>query len=563
MRNFRVIAQAASNFPLEQHTWENIGHLIQYDWGLSAYVYLQNSSFYYMIEGGSEYYNIWISLDPNDSAGFPINGMFADYILSTIGPEDYTSSSAGLHKWNMFTETWDPIVIATEQSGATHHSSDGSVAFSANQGKIDLSRIGNPDRIWLVLEANEAGPIRVPQNGFAFLDITNKFAAAFTVQKEIGLIPHPGTAFPREPQSWVIDRLETANATLFFKNYGAQSIQNIEFTILVPPEVNILSGSTSSSSTSIAPDQNKTFEIQVNRTGFGTSTLVASFTYNNEKAEMNEPIILQQKLTMVPRVDLQVMVPKEKLLWKQRYPINVTVTNLDPYAATVDLVPSASTTWQTHVPLQEVITVTINPLSTLTLYPLVQIEGSNVGYSVFFEETRLNWIVIAVNFTNPNIRFSEVLVDDEQYGLGSVDMEIGRNHTVTGTIQNLENVSYTVTIVLKEGSYSQIQQSNDANFSPYYSVQTVELSPIANTTVSFPLFVLESVENDRYTRLSLAIEMDQSYFQHTEISVALVSHPNQTSTMDLMMIIVLIILAGIVAKITCDAILRSRNNGEH
>jgi len=553
--NFQTMAQMVSDFPIEQYIWERTGPLIRYDWGLSAYIYLDNNNFYYMIVGGSEFYSIWISLDPNDSDGFQINGMSVDYVLSTVGPEDRASSNAGLHKWVPSEKKWKPIVIAnmTEygQSGVVYRSSDGSVAFSANQGKVDLSKMGNPDKIWLVLEANEAGPIRVPQNGFAYLDMTNMFAAVFMVYKEIGHIPHPGTAFPPEPHSWVINRFETANATIFLKNYGTSSIQNIHVNISVPPEVKVLNG-TLIWSTSLDPEQNETHAVQINRTSFGTSILGTSFIYNVRETETIGPITLQQKFTMIPRVDLNITAPQETLLWMQHYQINLTIANLDPYAVTVDLKPSSLACNQEH----DVITLTLNPLANTTLYPRVRIKGSNIGYAAFFEEIKLDWATASVNFTYPDIWISEVFIDNEQYNLGYVDMEVGKIHTVQGTIQNEVNASYSVTIALKEGSYSQELSFWDVRFAPNYSIQAIELLPNSDKTITFHIFALDKPETGKYTTLSLAIEIDQTYLRGTEVLIELVSQPEPFLTPEIILICVLMFLIGILAKIVYDVISR-------
>jgi hypothetical protein len=553
--NYQTMAQTVSDFPIEQYVWENTGPLIHYDWGLSVYIYLDNNNFYYMIVGYSEFYAIWISVDPNDSDGFEINGMSVDYVLSTVGPEDHTSSSAGLHKWVASEEKWKPIVIANmtdyDQSGVVYYSSDGGVAFSANQGKVDLSKIGNPDRIWLVLEANEVGPIRVPQNGFAYLDITNTFAAVFMIFKEIDPIPHPGTAFPPEPHTWVINRFETANATIFLKNYGTSSIQNIHVNLDLPPEVKVLNG-TLIWSTAIGPEQNETHAVQINRTGFGTSILNTSFTYNVGETETIGPIALQQKLTLIPRVDIDITAPQETLLWKKHYPINLTITNLDPYAVTVDLKPSALAYTQEH----DVITLTLNPLGTVTLHPRATIKGRSIGYAAFFEEIKLDWAAASVNFTYPDIWIREVFIDNEQYGLGYVDMEVGKMHTVQGTIQNEENASYSVTVALKEGSYSHELSLGDARFAPDCSTQAVELLPNSNQTITFHIYALDKPETGGYTTLSLAVEIDQTYLRGTEILIELVSQPEPFLTPEVILICALMFFVGILAKIIYDGISR-------
>jgi len=553
--NYQTIAQTVSDFPIEQYVWERAGPLIHYDWGLSAYVYLHNNNFYYMIVGGSEFYAIWISVDPNDSDGFQINGMSVDYVLSTVGPEERTSSSAGLHKWVASEQKWKPIVIANvtdyDQSGVVYYSSDGSVAFSANQGKVDLSRIGNPDRIWLVLEVNEAGPIRVPQNGFAYLDINDMFAAVLMVYKEIGPIPHLGTAFPPEPHSWVINRFETANATIFLKNYGTSSIQNIHGNINVPPEVKVLKG-TLIWSTSLGPEQDETHAVQINRTSFGTSILNTSFTYNVGETETIGPITLQQKLTMIPRVDLDITAPQETLLWMQHYPINLTIANLDPYAVTVDLKPSTPAFTQER----DVITLPLNPLANTTLYPRVKIKGSSIGYAAFFEEIKLDGATASVNFTYPDIRINEVLINNEQHNLGYVDIEVEEMHKVQATIQNEENASYSVTVVLKEGSYSQELSSGDVRFVPGYSTQGAELQPNSNKTITFYIFALDKPETSKHATLSLSIEIDQTYLRGTEVLIELVSQPQPFLTPEIILICVLMFFIGIFAKIIYDVISR-------
>ncbi len=550
-----TMVQTVSDFPIEQYVWERTGPLLHYDWGLSAYIYLHNNNFYYMIVGGSEFYAIWISLDPNDSDGFQINGMSVDYVLSSVGPLDRTSSSAGLHKWVASEEKWKPIVIANmteyDQSGVVYHSSDDSVAFSANQGKVALSQIGNPDRIWLVLEANEVGPIRVPQNGFAYLDITNTFAAVFMVHKEVGPIAHPGTAFPPEPHSWIINRFETANATIFLRNYGTSSIENMNVSINVPPEVKVLNG-TPLWSTSLGPDQNETHALQINRTSFGTSILETSFTYKVGETEAIGPINLQQMLAMIPRVGLEITAPQETLLWMQHYQINLTIANLDPFAVTVDLKPS------TRVYTQEgdVITLTLNPLANTTLYPRVKIKGSSIGYAVFFEEIRLDWATALVNFTYPDIWIGEIFIDNNPYNLGYVAMEVGKTHTVQSTIRNEENASYSVTIVLKEGSYSQQLSSGDVLFAPNYSTQAAELQPNSNKTITFHIFALDKPEISRYATLSLAIEVYQTYLRGTEVSVELVSQPKPFPTPEIILFCVLMFFIGVFAKIVYDILSR-------
>ncbi len=559
--NFRTMAQPVSDFPIEQSVWERTGPLIHYDWGLSAYIYLHNNNFYYLIAGGSEFYAIWISLDPNNSSGFQINGMAVDYVLSTIGPEDRTSSSGGLHKWDASTEKWEPIIIANmtehDQSGVVNHSHDGSVAFSANQGKLDLAKIGDPARIWLVLEANEAEPIRVPQNGFAYLDTTNMFAAVFMVYKEMVPIAHPGAAFPPEPHSWVINRSETAHAEILLKNYGPKSIQNINASLNVPPEVNVLNG-TLVWSTSIGTEQNTTHTIQINRTCFGTSILNTSLFYNVEETEAIGPITLQQKLTLVPRVDLDITAPQEALLWMQYYPINLTITNLDPVAVTVDLRRSALAYTQEH----DIIAVTLDPSATITLHPSARITGSSIGYAVFFEDIKLNWETASVGFTYPNIWIRDVLIDNEPYNLGYAEMDVGQMHAVQGIIQNEENASYAVTVVLKEGSYSQELSSENIRFMPDHSQHAVDVPPNSNKTVAFHIFALDKPEISKYTTLSLAIEINQTFLRGTDVQIELVSQPESILTPEVILLILLMFLSGILAKIAYDVISRQRKINE-
>jgi len=557
--NFQTLAQPVSDFPIEQPVWERTGPLIHYDWGLSAYIYLHNNNFYYLIAGGSEFYAIWISLDPSNSSGFQINGIAVDYVLSTIGPEDRTSSSGGLHKWDASAEKWESIVIAnmTEhgQSGVVYHSHDGSVAFSANQGRLDLAQIGNPERIWLVLEANEAGPIRVPQNGFAYLDTANMFAAVFMVYKEIGSIAHPGTGFPPEPYSWAINRSETANAEILLRNYGPKSIQNINASLSVPPEVNVLNG-TLVWSTSMEPEQNKTHIVQINRTSFGTSILTTSLFYNVEETEAIGPITLQQRLTLVPRVNVDVTAPQETLLWMQHYPINLTITNLDPVAVTVDLKRSALAYTQE----QDIITIALNPSATITLHPSAKITGSSIGYAVFFEDIKLDWATASVGFAYPSIWIRDVLIDNEPYNLGCAEMDVGQMHTVQGTIQNEENASYAVTVVLKEGSYSQNLSSGNARLIPAYSLQAVEVPSNSNKPIAFHIFALDKPEISKYTTLSFAIEIDHTFLRGTEVSIELVSQPESILTPGVILIGLLMFLSGILAKIAYDVISRQRKS---
>ncbi len=321
--------------------------------------------------------------------------------------------------------------------------------------------------------------------------------------------------------------------------------------INVPPEVKVLNG-TPLWSTSLGPDQNETHALQINRTSFGTSILETSFTYKVGETEAIGPINLQQMLAMIPRVGLEITAPQETLLWMQHYQINLTIANLDPFAVTVDLKPS------TRVYTQEgdVITLTLNPLANTTLYPRVKIKGSSIGYAVFFEEIRLDWATALVNFTYPDIWIGEIFIDNNPYNLGYVAMEVGKMHTVQSTIRNEENASYSVTIVLKEGSYSQQLSSGDVLFAPNYSTQAAELQPNSNKTITFHIFALDKPEISRYATLSLAIEVYQTYLRGTEVSVELVSQPKPFPTPEIILFCVLMFFIGVFAKIVYDILSR-------
>ena len=554
---FEAKAQTFPDFPVEQYLWERTGWLIHYDWGFSAYIYLSSNNLYYMIVGGSEFYSIWISLNPTASDGFQINGMSVHYVFSTVGPEDRSSSSAGLYKWNFTEKKWQAVVVADrtteeESGGIIYHSTDESVAFAANQGKIALSKLGGPQKIWLILEANEAGPIRVPQNGFAYLDITNMFAAVFMIYKEIGPISHPGTSFPPEPKSWVIDRFETANATVLFKNYGADLIQNIRTNISVPPEVNVLSGALDWT-LDLVPHENATHTLEINSTAFGTSLLYVSFYYDEGPARTIGPVTLRQELTMIPRVNLAIKAPSEMLLWMQYYPINLTVTNLDPFVATITLSPFTFTSPQEG----DVIMLTLNPFANVTLYPKVKVKDSNVGYAASFEGITLEWAITAVTVHYPpDIWVNEVLIDGARYEFGYVKMDMGKMHTVHLTMENEENASCTVDVVLKEGSYWQELPSGYQSFKASYSTQTVSLPPNSNTTVTFDVFSLDIPTTRKYTDLSLTIVIGDVPLRYKEIHVELTSPPslNPLLTSQAIAVYALMFVLGILGKAIYDKV---------
>lgn len=240
----------------------------------------------------------------------------------------------------------------------------------------------------------------------------------------------------------------------------------------------------------------------------------------------------------------------------QHYPINLALTNLDPVAVTVDLRRSTPAYTQEH----DIIAVTLNPTATITLHPSAKITGNSIGYAVFFEDIKLDWATASVGFTYPNIWIRDVLIDNEPCNLGYAEMDVGQMHTVQSMIQNEENASYAVTVVLKEGSYSQELSSENIRFMPDHSQHAVDVPPNSNKTIAFHIFALDKPEISKYTTLSLAIEIDQTFLRGTDVQIELVSQPESILTPEVILLILLMFLSGILAKIAYDVISRQRKS---
>jgi len=526
-KNFEANAQTLSDFPIEQSVWNGIGHLIHYGWGFSVYIYVNQSNFYYQIVGGSEYYETYFSINPFQPGGYEINEMRANYLLSSTGGTNTVpdASNGGLFQWNQTTTKWAPKMLAnittTEPSGIVWHSATGEVAFSVNQGKVNLALMGNPSKIWMVFRAVESGGITAPQNSFAYLDIANNFAAAFVVQKEIGPIEHPGTAFPPEPKSWAINRLETANATVIFKNYGENLINNVTANITAPLEVVVLNGTTSWSTSLDSLEQTEN-TLTLNRTEFGTSELQVTFTYESVQSGEIGPVVLPQKLTMIPRVDMILEGPSGKVLWGQPYSSNLTVINKDPLAGVVTVQPAPS--WKKG----DIISVMLYPFANVTLYPTVIIQDANMGFAAFFEEILLQQVFTSVDMKYPpNLWVHPLVIDSEPYSFGNFRLEITRTHLIQATLENEESASYVATLVFKVGPYGSGQLPSEANgFLVNQSRQVVTLPPNSNTTVSILLMPLDIPRTTPYTEFSLTLEVEETPIRYREFFAELVS-PSQ------------------------------------
>lgn len=491
--------------------WANVGWLIHYDWGFSAFAYFDQDYFYYKMQGGSSAHFVYISTSQNSDDGYPINGMFANYVLSTTNPQEYCGDG-GLFKWNSTSKRWMPIAIANirdEQLGMV--SLNHEVMLQWSRGQVALSAFGSPKRIWVVFRALESSSIYAPQNGYASIDFVNRVGFVFTIQQKTPYIPHPSTEYPPEQKDWVINRTQFANATFTCKNYGHNTISNVCAQIEAPPEINIQSGNLTWNVTAL-PNQFIQRTTTINRTGFGTSQLKLMLSYTDVETQTQLGSTFFQNLTMVPSVNITFNVASNQLLGES-YRADIMVENRDPLVAPVTLVP-APLGWARG----ETISVDLPPHCVIAFHPLL--PAGTQGYAVVFEGITLATSYQSVRVGWPEIYLLESKIECTRDRWGRLVMEMGCNYVLTAVIINTENVSCTATysVKLRSGAWDRIDLAGSDILTANCSSRMIALAPHSNVTVATLLIPLNQTEPQRYEGLVLAVEVDGRRIREDTIS---------------------------------------------
>lgn len=534
---------SVGEFPFSFDVWSSIGWLVHYDWGLSAYVSLDENYFYYSIFGGSEVYSLYISVNISEKRGYLINGLFTQYLLSSVGPYfDGFDGKGGLFKWNSTANDWMPLVQASEDTSEL-------VQFVAggHQGKVALSALNNPQRMWIVFQVLEATRIKAPQNSYAFVDLENGLGVALIVQKRIDPPLHPGSAYPYPtPEAWVVNLSETANATLVLKNYGQRSIYATT-QIELPPEIEFFGG-VSSANITLAPSETRELTASISGKTFGIHALQVSFNYSGAESINSLP----QKLGVVPRVGVTLKAPQEAFFMRSAE-VNLTIENKEMIRATVVLVPALGA-------FADSFSITLNSSSKVTIHPRVTIEGSKLAYDAKFENILLNRSITDINLLYPEIKMLEITINSTPYYLGYYKVNSDEIYDIGVKLQNAENFSYTVALNLEDRLGKSIAQSE------YFIVnkpsETVTLKPNSNETIEFRLIPLKSNNNSvNYRTLILRLMFGNFAWTSREIQFQVVPttlpwHASLRAP-EVVAVVLVAFVSGIMAGI---AVLRTRSH---
>ncbi len=456
--------------------------------------------------GGSEVYSVLISTNITNDCGYEINGIFAEYLLSDVGPyNDGFGGPGGLFKWNSTIKDWMPLFQATEQKeitggGYIKQSPGEEVQFCYYQGKVVLSALGNPEKMLLVFQVLETTKIKAPQNGFAYIDIKNQLGAALFVDKQMDVPPHPGTAYPYpEPQGWVIKLDENATATLVLKNYGNQSI-DVSAQLNLPPGISILSGG-SFWNVTITPSEKKELNTLIGGDEFGVYQFHTSFACDG-----SESFQLTQKIAIVPKVEVYLDAPEE-VFFMQPYEVNLTITNIDAIPATTTLVPALGSAGNP-------ISLTLNSSFTITISPVVMIKGANVAYDAKFQDILLARSIDSVNVHYPQIEIAGVTINSTSYHHGYFKMYSDEIYEMEIKLHNSENISYTVTLTLETDFGKSIATSE--YFLADKSSESITLGPKSNGTSVFRILPLKA-DNLPYRELTLLVAVGRHMCSMYEI----------------------------------------------
>lgn len=380
----------------------------------------------------------------------------------------------------------------TERETYVYQSPGGEVQFCASQGKVDLSELGNPEKLWVVFQVLESTRIKAPQNSYAYVDVKNKLGIAFLVQKRIEVPQHPGTAYPHtQPEVWMINLPETANATLILKNYGNRSIE-LSAQLELPSDIDILNGETFWNVT-LAPSEKKELTTSMGGDNFGIYQFYIFFFYDGME---DEPFKLPQKLAVVPTVEVSLQAPQETY-FMQLYEVNLTVRNKDSVPATITLVPALGASGNP-------ISLTLNSSATITIRPNVVIEGVNVAYDAKFQNIPLARSIVTVNMLYPQITIVDIAINSIPYHYEYFKMSIDEIYEIRIKLRNAENFSYTATLNLEvEFGFGQSIATSEY-FMTNKSSETVTLAPQLNKTIAFRILPLNA-DGSRYRTLILRV----------------------------------------------------------
>jgi hypothetical protein len=471
--------------------------LVQYDWGIAGRAAVDQDNLYYAITGGSSTHAVFISTNVTGTEGYLVNGILAEYILCDFAPHgDGYYGDGGLFKWNSTIKDWTSLFVASIQNApyeTVYHSANGEVEVGWGEGRVSLSALGNPKRVWLVFEALETTKIRTPHNGFAYIDVENKVGAAFVVQKPMSLIPHPTTEYPPEPQEWVVNRNETVRATLLLRNYGSQAI-SVSSWFELPSNISVVNGGTAWNFT-ILPLENANATALISGTDLGIFDLSSWITYQGLG-----PFELIQKMAVVPRIEARMEAP-DKVNYGQQCQVNITVKNLEPVPATVTLSPSFGIGAST-------VSVALDGSSEITIEPTITVEYSSLAYDISFQDIRITTCGASTNVTYPEGYILDVTLNSITYLSGYVTMHEDTLYNVQVQLENAGDFAFTATLSLEVPSDA-LQTASIAT-SKYFAADrpetSVTLDSKSNGTISFRLFALKA-DGAAYRELHLSVSV--------------------------------------------------------
>jgi hypothetical protein len=480
----------AAEYPFSVEAWQELGWLVHYDWGISAYAFIDADFFYFAIFGASSVHAVYLSTDIDDSESYEIEGAFFQYVLSSVGPSDSGWSGAGgLFWWNATADTW----VRLEGAGQVDHV----------QGKVALTALGSPEQLFLIFQAVETAPIRLPQHGYAYIDTEAKLGISFTAQKPMAVIPHPHSDYPWTiPEPWRIWLNETAELRILLKNFSPQTL-HCSSTLILPPHVHVASGSLVWNTTLAGfDDVQRVTTIQGDR--LGVWQLFALIVYGG-----SESTLLSQRFAVVPRVEAHLQGPETSVLMHE-HAVNLTVRSLEAMTVAVTLVPTRGCGGSEFI-------VTLAPLATVSVSPVVVVEGATLEYQVTFEGLIVAEAQAKTSFTIPQIEIAAITIDAVPYNYSRWTVETNTVHDIAVEVHNPEVSSYPVTVHLEDASMpTSVIEALVADRSS--ATQTVP--PGSNGTLHFRLATL-AVNSTQYVGVRLEARVGIYYCDDAEVRLRL------------------------------------------
>lgn len=476
-------------------------------------VLVEQNQLYYVFPkkpGGSAIWQLYFDTDLSNQTGYSINGMGADYLLSTW--------PRGLQKWA--DNGWiDTNLTFQYQEGVTK-SSDGSIEFvwgSYNdmqwlesvewlEGRINLGVFDNPSIFGLVFQVLSGQDI-APETGYIVVSQNQNlsFAASYTFKTAT---LHYG---------------QLANMVFNLLNFGPSNISHVDLKISLSQQLEFMSGQTTWEGT-IPEGGRLTVDVEAEPLTYGQAISYSNFTWVNPSLSENQTASIQCTTEIVPNVSLSLQTPAN-MTQGIKSSVNITVTNLDPLKVSLTIKQG------NYQFVLEPFSLVLSPNSTIQL-PTVPVVPTSSG---------ANYLVISALYNQINVgdARSRVMVDAPRIYMTSINvpskMQQGQVYFISPVIENEENVPYAVSFSIDPGPNLVCVNGQSVN---------ITLPAKSNTTVT----LLIKAEQTQYPYSYATVNLNGAYGQimyPRYFNIYLEAAPINMLIVVVAIIIAVLILAGV------------------